>query len=249
MFRGIFRLSAKARDIFKTSKQFASILPQKKLSSNSRFAKIFLGCSLAAFTTITIACVLKKEDLMAMCYNGENEDDKRRFSLPLTRNFVADVVESVSPAVVNIACMSSSYMGMGISGGSGFIINREGFIVTNAHVVANGDSSDNIVVTMKSGRKRRASLYAMDVLSDIAVLKLEDMDDEVLPVAPLGMRHTHTHICTCYTDTYIHIYTFTFTYRPVQQSAQWRVRDRHWLPHVPTEQRVTGHRQRDCQTC
>eukprot|EP01031_Cornospumella_fuschlensis_P026820 gene26820-32405_t len=186
MFRGALKLTLKARNAITTSKRFAGILPQKETSSNSRFAKVFFGVSLAAFTTVTIACLLKKEELMAMCYDGDHDDDKRRFSLPLTRNFVADVVEAISPAVVNIATMSSSYMGVGISGGSGFIINKDGYIVTNAHVVANGDNSDNIIVTMKSGRKRRASLYAMDLLSDIAVLKLEDMDDDVLPVAPLG---------------------------------------------------------------
>eukprot|EP00981_Chlorochromonas_danica_P009526 scaffold2721_cov181-Ochromonas_danica.AAC.4 len=96
----------------------------------------------------------------------ENRNPRR--ALPLTRNFVADVVEAISPTVVNIVCMSA------------------GYIVTNAHVVANCSENDQIIVTMKSGKKRVARLHSIDQQSDLAIIKLNDIEDEILPVAPLG---------------------------------------------------------------
>eukprot|EP01039_Chlorochromonas_danica_P007660 gene7660-8465_t len=114
----------------------------------------------------------------------ENRNPRR--ALPLTRNFVADVVEAISPTVVNIVCMSgNSFLG-GASSGSGFIISSAGYIVTNAHVVANCSENDQIIVTMKSGKKRVARLHSIDQQSDLAIIKLNDIEDEILPVAPLG---------------------------------------------------------------
>lgn len=123
--------------------------------------------------------------LVAFCQSYEDTDvHESRRNLPLSRNFVADVVDAVSPAVVNIVCTASGY-GQPASSGSGFIISRDGFIATNAHVVTNA-AGEGVIVTMNNGIKRRAVVYAVDTLSDIAVLKLEDLGNEPLPVAPLG---------------------------------------------------------------
>lgn len=66
--------------------------------------------------------------------------------VPYTKqyNFIADVVEHVTPAVVHIEVdlAEGSYLGSfgtvyGTSNGSGFIVNENGLILTNAHVVRN----------------------------------------------------------------------------------------------------------------
>ena len=64
--------------------------------------------------------------------------------------------------------------------GSGFIIEDDGFIMTNHHVV---DGADQIIVRLADRREFEAELVGSDPLSDIALLKI-DADD--LPVLKLG---------------------------------------------------------------
>ena len=64
--------------------------------------------------------------------------------------------------------------------GSGFIIDEEGYILTNQHVVQN---ADKITVTLPDGRRFTAELKGSDPRSDLAVIKIEARD---LPVVELG---------------------------------------------------------------
>lgn len=64
--------------------------------------------------------------------------------------------------------------------GSGSIINKDGYILTNNHVVG---ESDKIVVTLNDGREFDASIIGTDPHSDIAVIKIEG---DNLPILPTG---------------------------------------------------------------
>ncbi|MDF9434844.1 MULTISPECIES: DegQ family serine endoprotease [Chromohalobacter] len=64
--------------------------------------------------------------------------------------------------------------------GSGFVISRDGYIMTNAHVV---DGADEIVVRLNDRRELEATLVGADKKTDVAVLKV-DADD--LPVLEMG---------------------------------------------------------------
>jgi serine protease Do len=64
--------------------------------------------------------------------------------------------------------------------GSGFIYRKDGYIVTNQHVVEN---ADKFTVRMNDGKEYSAKLIGGDTLKDIAVLKIEAGN---LPVAPLA---------------------------------------------------------------
>lgn len=64
--------------------------------------------------------------------------------------------------------------------GSGFIIESDGYIITNHHVV---DGADEILVRMADRHEYKAELIGSDALSDIALLKI-DADD--LPTLELG---------------------------------------------------------------
>ncbi|MBW4591760.1 MAG: trypsin-like peptidase domain-containing protein [Brasilonema angustatum HA4187-MV1] len=64
--------------------------------------------------------------------------------------------------------------------GSGFIIDPNGMILTNAHVVSGADS---VTVTLKDGRKLKGEVKGVDEPSDLAVVKIDGKD---LPVAALG---------------------------------------------------------------
>lgn len=80
-----------------------------------------------------------------------------------------------NPAVVYIIVSNRS-------SGSGFVYDRKGHIVTNNHVVADGQSYE---IVFANGERRRGRLVGTDVDSDLAVLKVDDLpaDIEPLPVA------------------------------------------------------------------
>lgn len=65
--------------------------------------------------------------------------------------------------------------------GSGFIIDKEGYILTNYHVI---EKSDEIKVTLDSGKEYDARVIGTDPKTDIALIKIDAQ--EPLPVAELG---------------------------------------------------------------
>ncbi|MGK7908492.1 MAG: HhoA/HhoB/HtrA family serine endopeptidase [Synechococcus sp.] len=64
--------------------------------------------------------------------------------------------------------------------GSGFIVDRSGIILTNAHVVS---GAEMVTVNLRDGRTLRGEVRGIDDPSDLAVVKIEGSN---LPVAPLG---------------------------------------------------------------
>jgi serine protease Do len=66
------------------------------------------------------------------------------------------------------------------SGGSGVIVDKEGYILTNNHVV---EAADKIKVRLNDGREFTATLKGQDSRTDLAVLHIKAKD---LPVATLG---------------------------------------------------------------
>lgn len=110
----------------------------------------------------------------------------------------ADLVEKVSPAVVNITTMTKVATQIGPQGivpegspfedlfrdftdrqgrprsanalGSGFVISEDGYIVTNNHVI---DGADEIMIEFFDGKELPATLVGRDKNVDIALLKVE----------------------------------------------------------------------------
>jgi serine protease Do len=77
------------------------------------------------------------------------------------------------------APMPRKYRQMGQ--GSGFIISKDGYILTNNHVV--GDA-DRITVTLADGRKYDARLVGTDPKSEVALIKIDD--EKAFPFLELG---------------------------------------------------------------
>ena len=69
--------------------------------------------------------------------------------------------------------------------GSGFVIDAEGTVVTNNHVI---DGADEIEVIFNDGRRLKAELVGKDAKTDIAVLKVES--DSPLPYVEFGNSST-----------------------------------------------------------
>jgi serine protease Do len=150
------------------------------------------------------------------------------YAAPVAPAQLPDLVEGVLPGVVNVSAVSiqrAQVFGMddflrlwGIpqerphqSLGSGFIIDKEGFIITNDHVVA---GADEVAVTLFDKREYRAKIIGRDQKMDLALLQIRDKnraapsdlrpvsfgDSDPLRIAemvfavgnPFGLQHTVT---------------------------------------------------------
>ncbi len=105
--------------------------------------------------------------------------------LPFSEDELIDTIQKVGPSVVNIntvRLVHDYYMNVvPLRGmGSGVIIDTNGLILTNNHIV---EQSESIEVTLFDGRKYKGKLIGTDRTSDIAVVKVEGDD---LPPVRLG---------------------------------------------------------------
>jgi S1-C subfamily serine protease len=137
------------------------------------------------------------------------QDSDKNKSIAVPRNYVVDAVNRTGPAVVRINAsrtvatggqqipeafledpMFRQFFGDQLrrmpkerverGTGSGFIINKEGDIITNAHVVS---GADKVTVVLKDGRKIEGKVLGSDELTDIAVIQVKP---DNLPVVSLG---------------------------------------------------------------
>jgi len=102
---------------------------------------------------------------------------------------LADVIARVRPSVVSISTETPGYDffrgAYTIQGaGSGWIVDPNGLIVTNNHVV---EGASVVSVTLEDGRIFFAQEIYADALSDLAVIKIAASD---LPAATLGISNT-----------------------------------------------------------
>jgi serine protease Do len=102
----------------------------------------------------------------------------------------ADLAAQLQPAVVNIATRQKVQVATSLnpltgerrpvtqeqaSGGSGFLISNDGYIVTNNHVIVGGpagEAVDRVTVTLFNGKEYEAEIVGRDPSSDVALLKI-----------------------------------------------------------------------------
>ena len=87
---------------------------------------------------------------------------------------LADLVENVQQSVVSISVdivSKGRFFDFTDEGsGTGIIISNDGYIVTNYHVIQN---TSDIEVSLSDGRNYSAEIVGLDVLTDLAVIKIE----------------------------------------------------------------------------
>ena len=114
-----------------------------------------------------------------------NDIRPRTFLSSAPTNFIK-AAEKVTSAVVNITSLQQSRFDLwgnsspGSSSGSGVIISPDGYIVTNNHVVEEGNE---VAVTLNDHREYKAEIIGVDPSTDLALLKVKEKN---LPYLEFG---------------------------------------------------------------
>ncbi|MFC1909889.1 S1C family serine protease [Chloroflexota bacterium] len=102
------------------------------------------------------------------------------------RTLLLGIYEAASPAVVEIqvAQQSTGFYGRSIQEGlgSGFLVDSEGYILTNNHVV---DGATSLEVVFHNGDNAQATVVGTDPLDDLAVIKVDS--SKVSGISPLQL--------------------------------------------------------------
>ena len=135
--------------------------------------KIILGILTITLTLSLISC-------SGHSLKNQNQDIQTLLTI---QNAFVRIAEQAKPAVVGITAYnvrnpldsSNPWEKIPMTNGSGFIYRKDGYILTNDHVV---DSAGKIEVTLLDGRKVNANIVGIDPNTDIAVIKI-DMKEEL----------------------------------------------------------------------
>ena len=84
---------------------------------------------------------------------------------------VVEVAKAVSPSVVLVEIPT-------LGQGSGIILDTDGHIATNGHVV---DDAESVLITLPNGRKIEANVIGSDIRRDVAVVKLLETVEDLTP--------------------------------------------------------------------
>ena len=96
---------------------------------------------------------------------------------------LVNVYARTNPSVVHIFVFDEiEETSLPLGSGSGFVYDADGHIITNNHVVVNGERYE---VTFSDGIRRTAELVGTDVDSDLGVIKVDDLPENIQPI-PLG---------------------------------------------------------------
>jgi serine protease Do len=96
---------------------------------------------------------------------GALPDDRE--ALDSYSKVVTYVAETLAPSVANLRVGRRG-------GGSGVVITPDGFLLTNAHVVAAAQRAPRVRAFFTDGRELRAEVVGTDPLTDLALLRAED---------------------------------------------------------------------------
>ena len=166
-----------------------------------RYSRLFI--LFLAFLTAVPACSKKEETLFYETGRADAPVKDVPRDIMATQQAFVELVKKVTPSVVNISTISrkkieqpffefspffDEFFGGGTpryrrdrSLGSGFIINKSGYIVTNDHVVRDAES---IQVKLSNENVYEGRIVGRDPKTDIAVIKIDARED--LPVAVLA---------------------------------------------------------------
>jgi putative serine protease PepD len=156
--------------------------PAPRPKSRARFgAGVLVG---AALTGAAVAGYAVGREDSATTTVAQESSSVTAQPVSVSTGSIGDLVEAARPSVVSVRqeVTQSGPLGQtsqGQAAGTGFVLSADGYIVTNNHVIAAGDSP---VVTFADGTTEPATIVAGDPSRDLAVLKVDRTDLVPLPV-------------------------------------------------------------------
>ena len=135
-----------------------------------------LGGGVGAFTVSTLVA---DEDATSTTAERSRRLPSRPAPLPEDNTSVVAVADELLPSVVQIKVSTSS----GGSTGSGFVLDDDGHVITNNHVVEMAAEEGQIRVVLRSGAERKATIVGRSPSYDLAVL---DVAGKPLEPASIG---------------------------------------------------------------
>ena len=156
--------------------------PQKKKGNGGKIALVLIAVFVLALAGGFLGAKLTKAggtgDAVIYQSDTKTSTDTDSTGTAKKTNTVESVAATTAASVVEV---KTSYVQKGTffgdyvtsGAGSGVVISKDGYIVTNNHVI---DKAEEITVTLKSGKEYKAKLVGTDDKTDIAVLKIEATD-------------------------------------------------------------------------
>ena len=152
---------------------------------------LLVGSALGAMVVITIFTVFfisPPEPINSAIDSSEKYDIQTKKQVePYSNNLsLSEIFEKTEPGVVRVNVQRTNSVD-GVGGiGSGFVFDKKGHIITNAHVV---NDATKVVVTFLDGRSYNAEIVGADEYTDIAVIKV-NADFSLLQPVSLGDSST-----------------------------------------------------------
>ncbi len=139
------------------------------LSGNISFRLALLMALIAAVVGSVVA-------RGSLAFSGNGSIVSSHSTVERAPDSIAGIAARVSPSVVSINVSGAS----GSDTGSGFFIRKDGYILTNNHVIENALNGGSVTVALANGKNYPAKIIGRDSAYDLSVLKIEIVDAPAL---------------------------------------------------------------------
>lgn len=168
--------------------QLAETTPEKRRRSLILpiILVVIVLCALAGYGGARLFSALSSKTADTNSVTHQSLADDGNTKVTQEEENIASVVDNVGPSVVSIVTKSraSTYYGVGEQegAGTGIIVSKNGYILTNKHVI---DGATTVQVILSDGTTYEdVQVLGTDPLNDVAFLKIDKVND--LPAAKLG---------------------------------------------------------------
>ena len=134
---------------------------------------VFVGATIGSITAITIFSILfilptEVDETTIQMQNQIDEINNAIIAESKTLSLI-EIFEKAEPGVVRVNTQNNQTENETGGVGSGFVFDKKGHIITNAHVI---DDATKTVVTFLDGRSYNAEIVGVDESTDIGVIKV-----------------------------------------------------------------------------
>ena len=159
----------------------------KRIGASRFIAGLVMAALVVLFAATMVACSSGKSDAQGASTTPTAQAQSTPSTTTKDEGSVPDLYDSVRPSVVRITTISTTRTALGTQQseglGSGIILDSEGHILTNFHVVEN---TQQLEVTLGDESSASAEVVGTDPAGDLAVIKADFPSDIELVPATLG---------------------------------------------------------------